>query len=206
MNTGYFDEYIHYKNTGIKSKAKELIRKFIDSFENYAEKEQWTVEYLPKLEMDSNGRIRNELFEEIIFPVLLNGYNNRNTFLMIWLAKLKQNYYQNAGVWKKMNYKTEVEIIRECYELEPDNNDVTDLFLEIMIDRMDFNMHELPEGILFGNSFATKDECKILLERIEFMNKLDRNKKYSEYLCDCREKITEYMELRTKSWLSCPDI
>jgi hypothetical protein len=63
-----------------------------------------------------------------------------------------------------------------------------------MIDRIDFNMHEWPPYILFGNSVAEKDECKILLERIGFMNKLDRNKKYSEYLCDCEDKIKEYME------------
>jgi hypothetical protein len=44
------------------------------------------------------------------------------------------------------------------------------------------------------NSVATKDECKILMERIGFMNKLDRNKKYYEYLCDCEDKIKEFME------------
>jgi hypothetical protein len=193
MNIEYFNEYVHYKNVGVKLKAKEFIGKFINSFEDYTEKEQWTIEYLPKLEMDSNGRIRNELFEEIIFPVLLNGYNNKNILPMIWLAKLNQNYYQNNRIWKKINYKTEVEIIKECYDLKPDNNDVTDLYLEIMINRIDFNMHEWPEGILFGNSFATKDECEILLERIGFMNKLDKNKKYSKYLRDCEDKIKEYM-------------
>ncbi|MDR1238552.1 MAG: hypothetical protein LBK27_00400, partial [Treponema sp.] len=95
MKVEYFNEYVHYKNIGIKSKTKECIDKFINSFENYMEKEQWAVEYLSKPEMDSNGRIRNELFEEIIFPVLLNGYNNKNILQMIWLAKLNQNYYQN---------------------------------------------------------------------------------------------------------------
>jgi hypothetical protein len=77
MKIEYFNEYVHYKNIGIKPKAKEFIDKFINSFENYMEKEQWTIEYLSKIEMDSNGRIRNELFEEIIFPVLFNGYNNQ---------------------------------------------------------------------------------------------------------------------------------
>jgi hypothetical protein len=194
MKIEYFNEYVHYKHIGIKPKAKEFIDKFINSFENYMEKEQWTKEYLSKLEMDSNGRIRNELFEEIIFPILLNGYNNKNILLMIWLVKLNQNYHQNHKIWEKINYKTEVEIIEECYGLEPDNNDVIDLYLELMINRIDFNMHECPPYILFGNSVAEKDECKILLERIGFINKLDRNKKYFEYLCDCEEKIKEYME------------
>jgi hypothetical protein len=193
MKIEYFNEYLHYKDIGIKSRAKEYIDKFINSFENYMEKEQWTVEYLSKLEMDSNGRIRNELFEEIIFPVLCNGYHDKNILLMIWLVKLNQNYHQNHRIWKKINYKTEIEIIKECYDLEPDNNEVTDLFLELMMNKLDFNMHEWPHYILFGNSVATKEECQILLDRIEFINKLDRNKKYSEYLHDCEDKIKNYL-------------
>src|SRR5215469_232955 len=94
MNIEYYSEYLHFKNIGIKPKIKEAITKFIKSFESYSEKEAWTLEYLQKLEYDSNGRIRNELFEEIIFPVLLNGYTEKNVSLMIWLVKLSQNYYQ----------------------------------------------------------------------------------------------------------------
>jgi hypothetical protein len=195
MKIEYYNEYLHYKKTGIRPKAKEFIMKFVNSFEDYRDKESWTIEYLPKLESDSNGRIRNELFEEIIFPVLLNGYNNKNVSLMVWLVRLNQNYYQNNTIWGKINYKTTLEIIKECYDLEPNNNEVTDLFLEILIEKINFSIHEWPYGILIGNSFATKkDECELLLERVEFINKLDRNKKYSEYMKEYEDKVKEYME------------
>jgi hypothetical protein len=105
MNIDYFNEYLHYENIGIKTKTKEYILKFTNSFENYYEKELWTLEYLPKLEYNSNGRIRNELFEEIVFPVLLNGYKNKNVSLMLWLVKLSQNYYQNHKIWEKLIIK-----------------------------------------------------------------------------------------------------
>jgi hypothetical protein len=194
MNIDYFNEYLDSEAKGLKTKAKECVNKFIRSFENYSEKESWTMEYLSTLEMNRNGRVRNELFEEIIFPVLLDGYNRKNVFLMVWLAKLNQNYHQNHRIWEKMDYRTEVEIVMECYDLEPDNNAVTDLLLELMVNELDFNMHEWPPYILFGNSAATKDECKILLDRTGLINKLDRNKKYSAYIRDCEDKIREYME------------
>jgi hypothetical protein len=178
MNIDYFNEYLNYTNKGLRIKAKEYINKIIHSFEDYYEKELWTLKYLPKLNNDSNGRIRNELFEEIIFPVLLNGYNNKNINLTVWLVKLSQNYYQNNRIWKKINYKSSLEIIRKCYELEPNNNEIIDLYFKIKIERMDFCIHEYPYGILYGNNFATKEECKILLEEIPFLIKLDRNKKY----------------------------
>jgi hypothetical protein len=54
-------------------------------------------------------------------------------------------------------------------------------------------MHELPTGILFGNSFATIEECKILLEQISFINKLDRNNKYKDYILKYEEEIMKYI-------------
>jgi hypothetical protein len=123
VNIEHFNEYLHYENLGIKTKAKECVIKFISSFENYREKELWTLEYLPrlvdnykqrikenvfnntgfypKLEEKLNPKIRNEIFEEIIFPVLWNGYKNKDVSLMIWLVKFNQNYYQNKKIWKK---------------------------------------------------------------------------------------------------------
>ena len=194
MNIEYFNDYLNYETQGIKTKAKESIHNFILSFRNFDEKELWTIEYLPKLKQNNNGRIRNEVFENILFPVLLKGYKNRKVNLMIWLVKLNQNYYQNHRLWEKINYKSALEIINECYEIDPNNNEVIDLYLELEIEGIGFSRHEWPEGILFGNNFATKDECKILLESLVFINKLDRNKKYSEYIHDYENKIKEYME------------
>ena len=101
MNIEYFNEYLKYEEMGLKLKVKEYLTNFINSFEGYNEKVLWTIEYLPKLKFNKNGRIRNELFEEIVFPVLLEGYINKNIKLMLWMVKLNQNLYQNNKLWKK---------------------------------------------------------------------------------------------------------
>ena len=194
MNIEYFNEFLNNLNKGIKTKAKEYITKFISSFENFEEKEKWTMGYLQKLTNNNNLRIRNELFEEIVFPVLINGYNNKNIVSMIWLVKLSQNYYQNNRIWEKMNYKTDYQIIKECYELEPNNNEIIELYLELEIEKINFSIHEWPYGILFGNSFATKEECKLLLEKVEFVKGLDQHQKYKQYISDYKSKILEYIE------------
>jgi hypothetical protein len=82
----------------------------------------------------------------------------------------------------------------ECYNLDPKNNDVIDLYLKKSIEKINFSGHEWTSGILYGNSFATKDECKILLERTEFVKALDRNKKYTEDINEYENNIKEYME------------
>jgi hypothetical protein len=194
MNIEHFNEYLKYEQMGIKTKEKECLNYFINSFENYNEKVLWTIEYLPKLKFNKNGRIRNELFEEIVFPVLLEGYNNKNIKLMLWMVKLNQNLYQNNKLWKKVNYASSLELIRECYKIEPNDNEIIDLYLEIIIDKILFRIHEWPFGILIGNTFAEKDECKKLLEEIPLLKKLDRNKKYSELIMEYENIINEYIK------------
>lgn len=197
MNIEFFNEYIHYQHKGLKDKAKEYVTKFIRSFENDAEKELWTKEYLPTLEFNCNCRIRNELFEEIVFPVLLNEYNHKDISSMIWLVKLEQNIITNNRILKRINYKTVWEIIRECYTIEPNNTEVTDLYLEYSIKQMDFCTHEYHCAgiILYGNDIASKDECILLLEEIVFIkNTLDRNKKYAAFINLCEYAIKDYME------------
>ena len=51
MNIEYYNKYLEYEEKGIKSKAKEYINNFINSFENNNEKNSWTIEYLPKLNL-----------------------------------------------------------------------------------------------------------------------------------------------------------
>jgi hypothetical protein len=113
---------------------------------------------------------------------------------MIWLVKLWQNYYQNKRIWEKINYKTDLEIIKECYEIEPNNNDVIEIYLELEICGIAYSKHEWPSGILFGSDGATKEECKIILEEIPLLYKLDRNKKHFEYIKDYENKVKEYMD------------
>lgn len=193
MKQEYFDEYLKYEQLGIKAKEKECMERFINSFETYDEKEAWTIEYLPKLKTNGNSRIRHELFEKIIFPVLLEGYYNRNVKSMVWMVRTIRNLYQNKQLWEKTNYVLGWDLIRECYKIEPDNNDVTDLYLEIMIDAMRFRIHEWPFGILIGNTFAAKDECRKLLEEIPLVRKLDRNQEYTGFIAEYENIVNEYI-------------
>ena len=94
---------------------------------------------------------------------------------------------------EKIDFKSSLQIIEECYENDPSNNEVIDRYLELKMDMISFSIHEWPYGILFGNNFATKEECELILEDIPLLYKLDRNKKHSEYINDYENKVKEYM-------------
>jgi hypothetical protein len=195
MNIEFYNEFIIFSRKGIRAKAKECINNFINSFDNFTEKELWTKEYLPKLEKTRTGYIRNELFEEIIFPVLLNGYKNKDISLMIWLVKLDNNYYRNKKIWKKINFKSSLEIIKECYEIDGNNNEIIDLYLSMEIKGIKYALHEWPCGILIDSHGMTLEDCKEeLLKEIPIIRKLDINRRYTDFIDDYENKLKEYIK------------
>ena len=192
MNIEYFSKYLEYDKNGLKAKRKEYLNKFINSFENNNEKISWTIDYLSNF--DFNKNIRFDLFKEIIFPVLLDGYNNKNIKYMIWLAKIIKNISYDKEVAKKIGYISGLGIIKKCYELDQNNIEVNDLYIELMVRGIIYSLHEWPIGILNGNTFIDKNECKIILKKeIPILKKLDRNKKYNEIIIEYENKLKEYI-------------
>ena len=187
MNIEYFYKYISYEYNGVKTRPKLFLNKFILSFANYKEKESWTIEYLPLLERYFDNYIPNELFEEIIFPVLSKYIHTKE--YKKYLIKFGKTFYRNKKVWWELGYELRKELIEEFYELEPDNDEIIDVYLEFKIDMIKWALHHWPDIIV-----GTLEECKEMLEEIPFIHKLDRNKIYQEYISDFEIKLKKWLE------------
>ena len=188
MNTEYFDKFINYEHNGVKTRPKMFLNKFILSFENYKEKELWTIEYLPVIEKLFYDDIPNELFEEVIFPVLYKDYEN-NVELKKYIIKFGKSCSRNEKIWRSLGWELRYEIIEKLYELEPNNNEVIDVYLMLKIDDIKFRLHHPPHIILYG-----LEDCKELLNEIPFIKNLDRNKIYHEYISEFENKLKKQME------------
>jgi hypothetical protein len=188
MNIGYFDKYINHEYNGVKIRPKLFLNKFVQSFENYKEKELWTIEYLPVFENYFNDYIPYELFEVVIFPVLFNGYKNNNE-LKKCLIKFGKNCVRNKNIWWKLGYEFRYEIIEKLFDLEPDNEEIIDTYLHLKIKDIEFRLHHPPHIIIYEKEIYTE-----LLEEVSIINKLDRNKIYSEYINAYMNKLKKYFE------------
>jgi len=194
MNFEYYQEFLMCQSKGLKQQSKDALERFICSFSDFSEKQTWVTENLSDLEVHSNGRLRNELFEELVFPVLADGYKNKQVHLMIWLVKFSKNLYQNQPLWHKIHGVTPYEIIRECYDLEPENTEIRDLCLQLGLEGIQYAIHEWPCGILLGPDGATKEACQAELVNVNFLRTLDHSGKYESQLADYENKLHEYMK------------
>jgi hypothetical protein len=186
MEINFFNEYLASIKTKNRIVAKKYLNKFIKSFKNYAEKEQWTKIYLAEQEQKEYKHIRHELFVEIISPVLLKGYNDRDIQSMIWIIKFNHIFRQHTDLWKKIDQRNSESIIIECYKIDPDNEEIIKLYTEKVLNSVN-------NYIYWINDYKKNidSRSRALLEDLQFLKQLDRGKKYSELINRSEERINE---------------
>jgi ubiquinone/menaquinone biosynthesis C-methylase UbiE len=109
MNKEYYKKFKEAQSKGLKKESKESINLFIGSFTDYSEKEIWVNK---KLKHEFFGyKMRHELYENVVFPVLLNGYKNKNSWSIYWLAKTIQNIYQAKDLHIQIEEKIDIQLL-----------------------------------------------------------------------------------------------
>ncbi|MEH2441895.1 hypothetical protein [Nostoc sp.] len=200
MELEYYKQYLHYKTLGFRTQARQHLQQFIASFASFAEKELWTHEFLETEEYEYGWYIiRYELYEQVVLPVLLSGYQKRDPWSVLWLARTAQNFYKVKHLHKQIHFQTDYGLLKECYLLAPNNNEVHKDLLSVQIRWLQYCIHEYPTGILYGAvNGATIDECQEILSEVEFAKKLDVEKNQDKFLNEVESKVLEYIvRLRT---------
>ncbi|MEH1783366.1 MAG: hypothetical protein V7K67_30680 [Nostoc sp.] len=193
MKLEYYKQYLHCKTVGLRSQGKQNLEWFIASFASITEKQQWTSQFLETQEYEYGNKISYELYEEVVFPALFRGYQNRDFWSALWLARTAQNLYKAKHLHEQINFKTDYELLKECYLLDRSNADVHKDLLSVQIRWLQYCIHEYPTGILYGVNGATIDECHEILSEIEFIRELDVEKIHEKFLNEVQSKVLEYL-------------
>ncbi len=190
MNPSFYAQYKTLKDSGRRTDATTALGSFIASFADGDEKIAWTRWYL---ESEHVGhKIRHELYEHVIFPVLQEGYKKHDPWSLRWLARTPQNLYQCERLWKLVDWKTQYAFLKEVVLLCPDDEVARQELLMKMIDRFRYCVHEWPAGILYGIDGATTAQCEEILGEIALARQLDREQRFTAFFSDFEEKVVEY--------------
>lgn len=192
MEFSYYEEFKHALASGRRATASTALQPFIESFGSLEEKARWTRWYL---ENESYGhRIRHEIYESIIFPVLRNGYENSDPWCILWLARTAQNFYSSQSLWAQIDGKTGQSLLRELVELCPTHDEARANLLSNLIESFRYMVHEWPTGILYGCDGATADECLAIVADLDLARRLDSAHLHDDFLEDVSSKVREYQE------------
>lgn len=190
MDLSRYEDFKHALASGNRATAASFVRPFIASFKSLEEKVTWTRWYL---ENESFGhRIRHEIYEGIIFPVLLDGYEKSDPWSIKWLARTSQNLYSSRGLWDRIGGKTEEGLLKELFAICPTDIEVRGQLLSNLVKSFEYMVHEWPAGILYSHNGATADECLATHVDLALARQLDNTFLHLEFLDDFAEKLCEY--------------
>lgn len=190
-NLRLFEAYEQQLAVGRRKEAAEAIVLFIESFSGMEEKKLWSEAFLNGW----NGlhKIRHELYEHVVFPVLLESYKRSEPWGIHWLAKTSQNLYQAAALWEQIDHKSEYQLLDQLLSVAPNDASVRAELLEKQIEWLRYSGHEWPSGILYGHDGATLPQCAEIKEAVVKARELDLNGIYSAFLTDFEGKLGEYI-------------
>lgn len=192
MNIEHYEAFLKHEEKGLKKQASESIRAFISSFENIEDTENWVWENLPKLKKNNHSRIRHEIFNDLVYPILKRGYENDDFASTLWLGKLAQNIYQAQKIHKELNWVSAIALYQKSHALDPTNDEARLCLLKATIDRLAYSEHEWPSCILYGNDCATLEECDDINAAVQQARQLDKEQNYREFIKQFVEKLNEY--------------
>jgi hypothetical protein len=213
MHIEYFTEAQKLFRKGSKNESFECLEKFIASFENDTEKEQWVKEYLTgiKLPKEKDGgqkKFTGEfiigVFKKIIAPVLINGVNRKDVLSMLWAYKLSVNFdFYYGNYYKEMIYTCRWrELLIDLYKFAPENNEVEILYFKTRVRQIKSNVFN--NSRIYDNwnpDYArgySIEDCQKDLEEVKLLKSIDRDKEYFEFLNKYEDNLNKLKEKITK--------
>ena len=191
MKQTLFEQYETAKEQGNKRLATSLIANFIETFTTDEEREEWTRWYM---ENRSVGHaVRHELFEHILFPVLLAGHKRSDPWCIEMLERCAQNLYKAEHLWSQIGYQTEMQLAELLLELTPHDLQAKERVLGHLIRWFNYSEHEWPAGILYGSDGATEPQCQEILQSLRKARELDERRAYAQYLNQFEAKLQIYI-------------
>lgn len=142
--------------------------------------------------------VRMPLFREVLFPALHAGLQAREPGCARWLAGFAQLLYKSAECQSQLaaEHRSEIGLLREALVVDPRDELARARFITKMEGGLEYAIHELPAGVLYGHDGATLEQCAELradLDEFESLVTAHGNRaKHEALITECRYHFTAY--------------
>jgi len=152
------------------------------------------------VEEDGEPPVRMPLFYSVIFPALRAGIESSSPGSARWLAGLAQHLYKSPQCAEQLpeNLRHESGLLKQAIKDDPNDLRAKTQLLDLMRDRFEYVLHELPAGVLYGQNGATREQCIDLLvelaDYIELAREIGETEEDRELISSARFHITAYRQ------------
>jgi hypothetical protein len=190
VNRDLYDNFKELKARHLRAEASEAMADFLKSFASIEEKRTFTYWFFKN---DFDGKkIRRDLYENVLFPALVEGYKSSDPWSIKALAETEENLYEAKQLWGQIGYKTKLLLLRQYLNLRPKDFTARRRLLTEQISSFRYCEQEWPARIIYGQQEATETECKKIAEEIKLARQLDKESKYRNYIDEFEAKLDSY--------------
>lgn len=195
-----WEEYCKAEDDRIRSVFLEKLNDFLAAIDSMsmADKEELVFSLSKKIidEKDSFP-VRMPLFEKLILPTLYDGFKNKNKHCARWLAGYKIHLYKSQVAKEKYSdIPNPMFLLGEALQQDPDDILARETIINELAYQLEYAIHEIPSGVLFGTNGANIEQCKILqkdleefAQHLEFTN---LKEEYADLINECKMHFEGY--------------
>ena len=137
--------------------------------------------------------IRQPLFKNLIYPILSDKVEQSNVNAIKGLLKLNQHLVSYQGYTKDTKYSS-WKLLEKGLSISPDDRQLLELYESKTREYLNYTLHEIPTGVLYGSDGATIEQCEELIKEAEkyelLCKKLQLDK--SELIQECKYYYPAY--------------
>ena len=164
--------------------------------------ERWSDWALSIAREYSDGKkrfeIRMPLFRAAIFPALKQAIENRVPGAARYLAALSQHLYRARDCQAQLppERQTRIGLLLAALEHDPNDDQSRRALIEALAWQLDYAIHEVPSGVLYGHDGAAIEQChelQALLDTFcQLINATDLGNRYRRLIDECRLHFHHY--------------
>jgi hypothetical protein len=198
-----WDEYLAAESGGAREEKLLALDQFIEELLQLPEEawKRWALALSADI-VDHNQSVpvRGALFERVLFPALADGMDARSPGCARWLAGFPQHLYHCAACRARLGTEgsSTWALLHAAVAQDPDDQGARRRLIKLTANHLDYTLHELPAGVLYGVDGATIAQCdKLLAELDEFRSLIaieGRATEYAELVADCDLHFNAYKQ------------
>jgi hypothetical protein len=142
--------------------------------------------------------VRFPLFESVLLPALAEGVSRGEPGCARWLAHFDNLLLHVNPSSLPPSLRTASALLAEAVRSDPADHLARSRLVERHASYLEYTLHELPSGILYGKDGATTAECEELLQLLaEFRGHaaaLPETGRYAALIDECTEHYNAYRD------------
>lgn len=196
-----WSEYLGAERDHIRAVVTESLARFIDRLllEESPAWHTWALGTAAAVS-DSGADIpvRFPLFERVLLPALEEGVTRGMPGCARWLAHFDQLLCHTRRSVLPERFRTAVGLLNEALRLDAADHRARRRLVQRHAQYLEYTLHALPSGVLYGNHGATISECEeLLLLLAEFRGHatlLGETDCYKSLIDECTQYYTTYCD------------